>query len=208
MEARPIFSFEPLKTHAIKFPGHPHSLLISQTDLLSRGVSVTWALNSRVSPWPQARRGSVSDLPTHQEIIGRIIVGQDLPLRPFLVNPGCARRPLASEGRRLWVISSRTLSSKRDSGISATGVIARGCRMDASDDRGQTWACGAESERSPILEIPEQITDRYDPDDTAVLSDREMPDALLCHEVARLMGRAIDFHRDHRRTHHGSRWLA
>ena len=133
MEARPIFSFEPLKTHAIKFPGHPHSLLISQTDLLSRGVSVTWALNSRVSPWPQARRGSVSDLPTHQ---------------------------------------------------------------------------GAESERSPILEIPEQITDRYDPDDTAVLSDREMPDALLCHEVARLMGRAIDFHRDHRRTHHGSRWLA
>ena len=89
MEARPIFSFEPLKTHAIKFPGHPHSLLISQTDLLSRGVSVTWALNSRVSPWPQARRGSVSDLPTHQEIIGRIIVGQDLPLRPFLMNPGC-----------------------------------------------------------------------------------------------------------------------
>ena len=31
----------------------------------------------------------MSDLPTHQEIIGRIIVGQDLPLRPFLVNPGC-----------------------------------------------------------------------------------------------------------------------
>ncbi len=30
----------------------------------------------------------MSDLPTHQEILGRIIVGQDLPLRPFLVNPG------------------------------------------------------------------------------------------------------------------------
>ena len=127
----------------------------------------------------------MSDLPTHQEIIGRIIVGQDLPLRPFLVNPGC------QEAARL----------KRR-------VIARGCRMDASDGRGQTWTCGVESERSPILEIPEQITDRYDPDDTAVLSDREMPDALLCHEVARLMGRTIDFHRDHRRTHHGSRWLA
>src|SRR5438093_3573804 len=59
----------------------------------------------------------------------------------------------------------------------------------------------AKSKVSPILKIAEQVADRNNPDDLAILRDGQVPDTLFSHEVAGLMCGAIDLDCNQGTTH-------